>query len=271
MLDYHTHTCFSFDSESDLEEMIRAGIRAGLREMVITDHYEPLYPNLAKRLPPDLSDYERAVRALAERYRERITIRKGVELGLQQDAVPLMKRMMAEHEFDFVIASFHYMEQTELCDPALFTRRPVAESYRRYYTVCLETLREFRDFDVMGHVNIIDRYSGNYPPFAAYEDLIREILLLIIQNGKGIEFNASCFRYDMAGILTPSLEILRLYRELGGEIITVGSDTHIPEHVASGVYRALLLLRELGFRQVARYRRREHQFIDIDRLIRHTA
>lgn len=264
MFDYHSHGHFSFDCDVDWEKMVQAAIAAGLKQMAFTDHFEPEYPNPAKRVYVDLHAYENNFSRLRGLYGKQIELRKGLELGLQPGVVPIIERRLSGERFDFLIASFHYVDDYELCDPRYFSSRSPREAYRRFYTICLDTLARYDDYDVMGHVNIIDRYAPKAPPMEDYIDLIREIFALLIGKGKGIEFNSSCFRYAMGGVLTPSLEMLSLYRKMGGKIITVGSDAHRPEDVGAGLQEAYRLLSDLGFSSITLYEERKPAFLPLD-------
>lgn len=155
MYDYHTHGHFSFDCVVDLEDMVQAGIQAGLVQLALTDHYEPFYPNPAKLCSFDFAAYDQTIRALQRKYEGQISLRKGLELGLQSNTVLPMTEAISGETFDFLIGSFHYVDSYELCDPHFYASRSPAEAYRRFFTICLETLQQFQNYDVMGHVNII--------------------------------------------------------------------------------------------------------------------
>src|SRR5699024_9812923 len=123
---------------------------------------------------------------------------------------------------------------------------------------------------VVGHLNIVDRYLHQLrpqerlnPPQAL--EIIEEILKMIIYDGKGIELNTSSFRYGLP-ILTPSVEILQMYRRLGGEIITLGSDAHSPEYIADHFDYGLEVLERLGYRYISTFSLREPSFVKLTSL-----
>ena len=53
------------------------------------------------------------------------------------------------------------------------------------------------------------------------------------------------------------LPVLNIYKEVGGELITVGSDAHRTENVGRGVPEAYALLAQAGFRYVTLYEKRQ--------------
>lgn len=85
-----------------------------------------------------------------------------------------------------------------------------------------------------------------------YLDELTPVLKNVIQKGKGIEINTSGLRQEV-GRAMPSLSILKLYRQLGGEIITVGSDAHTVKDVAAGFSEAAELLETAGFSAYATF------------------
>lgn len=127
------------------------------------------------------------------------------------------------------------------------------EYNERYYEEMLNLVKGYEDYSVLGHMDLITRYDkeGIYP-FKKVEPLVEEILRTVIETGKGIEFNTSYHRYGLKDT-TPSMDILKLYQRLGGEIITIGSDSHKPEHLGAYIEEGKQLLQSLGFRFFCTY------------------
>ena len=117
---------------------------------------------------------------------------------------------------------------------------------------------------MLGHLPYVLRYmndrDGNHITLERYADQIDRILTKMIQRGAGIELNTNRKRSDMAARWRP---ILKRYRELGGEIITLGSDAHVAEHVGLGIPEGVQLLRDMGYRYYTVYRQRKPEFIKI--------
>lgn len=158
---------------------------------------------------------------------------------------------------DFVICSIHQVGDLEFWNGDFQRGRSQEEINCAYYEELLGVVECFRDYSVLGHLDLIRRYApfGDYP-FACVRDLVAEILRRVIDDGKGIEVNTSGMRYGL-GDFQPSRQVLELYRDLGGTVVTVGSDSHRPEHLGSYLRLAYRELRELGFSSVWTFERGE--------------
>ena len=108
-------------------------------------------------------------------------------------------------------------------------------------------MKVFKDYSVLSHLDLMRRYTVPKDYFEETKDLVEDILKLAIANGKGIEINTSHVRYGVDG-LTPSIEILKLYYEFGGTIITIGSDSHQEEHLGFMIKESKEVLRGIGFK-----------------------
>ncbi len=263
MLDYHTHTSFSDDCSYSMEEMIRAAMEKGLTEYAITDHHDPDYPmdRFGYTFEIDAEKYHESLEDLTEKYEKDIAIIKGIELGLQMGSAKKKCIETVKYPYDFVIGSFHLIDYQDICAPFHADKTP-EEANLAYYSYILDTIRDFEDFDVLGHINAIDRYTAYVPDFSPCEEIVSEILKHLIDHDKGIELNTSSFRYRMADTM-PSQRILKMYKDLGGRIITFGSDSHVPDTIGYRYDWALDYLRSLGFNYLTTYRKRMPELIRI--------
>ena len=129
----------------------------------------------------------------------------------------------------------------------------------KYYDYLYQCINIFDNFDIVGHIDFIDRYFNDFsslPAFEEYAEIIEQILKLIINKEKGIEVNTSGIRYGL-NYFHPKPKILNLYKDLGGEIITIGSDAHSPEFIGYEYKTAEKLLREFGFKYIYLYKGRK--------------
>ena len=199
-----------------------------------------------------------------EKFAGRIIIKKGVEIGIQHGStLEKCVKHAREYPYDFIIGSFHCAEGYELYGSSYFNGRTAKDSYLVFYTYMLENLKQYKDYDVIGHFNIIDRYTNEMANPSVYMDLVEEILKVIIADGKGLEINTSSFRYGMGERTTPAGEILKLFKDLGGEIVTFGSDAHRAEDIGYKLDYAEHMARSAGFRYVATYDQRKPVFIKL--------
>lgn len=159
----------------------------------------------------------------------------------------------------------HAFEGAELDKGDLFRENSQQEGYRIYFENLKKTVENFDNCDVYGHLDFVVRY-GNFKNkvlrYEDYKDIIDEILTIIISKGKGIELNTSGLRYKLNS-MHPSREILKRYYELGGRIITVGSDAHVAKDLCADFDEAIKELKEIGFKEITTFKNRKPSFIKI--------
>lgn len=270
--DYHVHSEYSDDSTYPLEQVIRDAIGMGMDEICITDHVDygikkdwDAGEKIAYRGSQPLAnvDYPRYMAALRDmqiRYGDRIRIRVGLEFGIQRHTIPQFRALLTRYPLDFVILSIHQVENQEFWTQEFQRGRTQQEYNERYYEELLAVVQQYQGYSVLGHLDLITRYDkqGVYP-FERVRPLVEAILRRVIADGKGIEVNTSSHRYGLTDT-TPSVAILQLYRELGGTILTIGSDSHAPAHLGTHIEQARALLRDLGFRQFCTFERMQPVF-----------
>ena len=185
---------------------------------------------------------------LKERYRDQITLKMGMEFGMQTHTIPQYEKLFSSYPFDFIILSVHQVEDKEFWTQDFQRGRTQEEYNLRYYEEILELVRRYHNYSVLGHLDLISRYdkAGDFP-FERIRPIVTEILKTVIADGKGIEINTSSHRYGLSD-LTPSRDILRMYRDLGGEVITIGSDSHKKEHLGAFVRETMNEMKALGFK-----------------------
>lgn len=270
--DYHVHTEYSDDSVYPMEDVIRDAIRLGLDEICITDHVDygiKTDPDSGQEIrcrhgePLTNVDYPRytaQIARLQKKYCGAIRIKMGLEFGIQRHTIPQYKALFRRYPFDFIILSIHQVENKEFWTQDFQQGRTQQEYNERYYEEMLQVVKTYKDYSVLGHMDLIKRYdkAGIYP-FEKVKPIIAEILKIVIADGKGIEVNTSSHRYGLTDSM-PSTEILQLYRNLGGSIITVGTDSHAPEHLGTYLKEAMDQLKRLGFKGFYTYEKMQPVF-----------
>ncbi|MGN0976320.1 MAG: histidinol-phosphatase HisJ family protein [Gemmiger sp.] len=274
--DYHLHTEYSADSMYDMEQEVQDAIAAGLEEICFTDHvdygvkqdwtepsvrYDPSQKSGQLLRNVQYPAYFARIAQLQQEYAGQIVIRAGLEFGMQVETVEQYESLFSSWPLDFVILSCHQVENKTFWNQQFQQGKSQDEYQQRYYGELLSLVRRYKKYSVLGHLDMIARYDPAGPyPFEKIRDIVTEILREVIRDGKGIEINTSCYRYGLQD-LTPSRQILRLYRQLGGTILTIGSDTHKREqHIAAHVDEAMRELRSMGFESVCTFSRMEPQF-----------
>lgn len=284
--DYHIHTYYSDDSTYPMEQVVKDAISKGITDLCFTDHVDYGIKEDADKLTPeqrqelkvkiqhpnvpqynvDYPAYVAEYQDLKEKYADKINLKLGMEFGLQIHTIPQYQKLFNSYPFDFIIMSCHQVENKEFWTQEFQQGRSQDEYNQRYYDEILAQVKNYHDYSVLGHLDLIARYdkAGIYP-FAKIRDKIAEILKIVIADGKGIELNTSSVRYKIHNAqgeqeLTPSREILALYKELGGRIITVGSDSHKPEHLGAYIAEQSQELLKLGFKEICTFEKMQPIF-----------
>lgn len=258
--DFHVHSDFSADGKARMEDMIKQAIKSGLKTICFTDHMDYDYPKIyGVSFEFDPVEYIKAIESLKEKYRPQIEILTGVELGLQPQVTDSMSALINSYPFDFVIGSVHVVDQIDPFYPHYWEDITEAEGIYKCFKAIKECCELYHGFNVCGHIDYIVRYAPSAKikykgySYSDYADITDEILKTLLKYQKGIELNTAGYKYGL-GHPHPRTEILRRYKELGGEIITIGSDAHKPEHLCYDFDRAEALLKELGYRYYTIFR-----------------
>ena len=244
MFDYHLHTKVSFDSKEEPINTIAAAEARGLREICFTDHYD--YNDIPTRKHDlfTLEDYSAAYDLVSS---EKLLVRRGVEFGLTPWNRAELAALTSSRRFDFVIGSVHCVDGHDPYEAVYWEGRSVADSFLRYLEQVLECVRAHDGFDVLGHINYACKSPNNptkeYLHYADHREICDEIMRELVRRGKGMEINTSGI--DRVGAPLPSREYIERFRELGGEIITVGSDAHVADLVGHHTDEAIAIARDV--------------------------
>ena len=275
LADYHVHTDYSDDSDYRMEDVVVDAIKLGLNEICFTDHVDYgikcdwdsglkiKYRNGEPLANVYYPQYMKEIRAMQYLYGSKIDIRIGLEFGIQTDTIPMFYSLYNRYEFDFIILSIHQVDNKEFWNQSFQRGKTQQEYNEKYYEEMLAVVQKYKDYSVLGHMDLIARYDENgVYPFQKIKPLVEKILKIVIADGKGIEVNTSSHRYGLSDT-TPSIEILKLYRELGGKIVTIGSDSHKPEHLGAYIKETKELLKNLGYTQFCTYDRMRPIFYNL--------
>lgn len=265
--DYHLHTSFSADSTEDIYKIIDTAKSKGMTSICITDHYDMDFPVIKEapnmKFDLDIPNYISRLNTIKNEITSDFDLRIGIELGTMPSTLKkLTKFVEANPYFDFIIASTHIVDNMDPYYPSYFEGRSYKDGHRRYFEDELYAVTNYSAYDVYGHLDYILRY-GRDPenPFAPMDfmDIFEEIFKQIISKGKGIELNTGGLYKDL-NQTHPCKEYLKLYKKLGGEIITIGSDAHTADKIGYGFDKAKNLLLECGFKYYCTFKDRKATF-----------
>ena len=278
--DYHVHCEFSDDSDYPMADVCRDAVGMGIEELCFTDHvdygikpdveeFEAGTPTRYEDGKPILNvDYPRyleKIDSLRTDYAGRLTIKAGLELGTQRHTVEKNHALVERYrdKLDFIICSIHEVGDKEFWTGEFQEGRSQDEYNMAYYEEMLAVVETFHDYCVLGHLDLIKRYdpAGIYP-FEKTRDITAAILERVIADGKGIELNTSSFRYGLPD-LQPCTEVLKLYLDLGGKVLTLGSDSHKPEHLGAHIPECRDRLRAMGYTRFCTYTHFEPKFHEL--------
>lgn len=274
--DYHLHCEYSDDSNEPMENQIQEAITLGLDEMCFTDHVdygikrdwddpEGIIIRHAvehgKEVDLVLANvnypkYFEALNMYQKKYASSISIKKGLEFGIQSITVDAYEKLFDsyQNELDFVLFSMHQVNNLEFWTQDFQKGKTQKEYNDEYYKEIYQTMQIFHHYSCLAHLDLLARYDENgIYPFENEKDIIAEILKYAIRDGKGIEINTSSWKYGLKDT-QPSRAILKLYKDLGGKIITVGSDAHETKYLASHIKDAYAILKnEIGINEICTF------------------
>lgn len=257
------HSNHSRDGRDTISSLAYAAADRGLREIAISDHFEPTSGNESySGYKPQ--KYFEDIREAGWTFGSKIKIKAAIELGQPHRFPQQSTQLIGNHRYDYVLASAHKMADDEDFGELAYSSENLSIYCLRYLEE-LKGLAMWNGFDCMGHLDLIKRYAANYSlnaRLADYRYRLEEILKIVIQNGKGIEVNTSGLR-QASGECLPDFDIISLYRQLGGEIITIGSDAHRSEDVGKGISDAVKIIERAGFSYVTVYEDRKPRMVRI--------
>ena len=257
VIDYHMHTHFSGDSEANPREHVLKAIEMNLDEICFTDHRDFDYPIDSFEL--DVENYYQEIQSLKEEFKDQIKIKWGIEMGLDLDHQEEIENLNQQYPLDFVIGSIHVIHHTEFYYGEFFKGKTKEQAHREFFEETLKCVKAFDCFNVLGHLDYIVRY-GPYEDKTVdhqkYQDIIDEIFKTLIQKGKGIEVNTSGYR-DLKTCGFPNFEQVQRYYDLGGRIITIGTDSHTSDRVGENCLNVAKKYQEIGFDDVSTFTQRK--------------
>lgn len=258
MFDYHIHSRVSFDGHDTGLTLAQAAKAAGLREICFTDHLDYDPREVMGVMAFDTADYNREYDGLEV---PGLKIRRGMEFGMTPDNREQFRRDLQRRQFDYVLGSVHFADGLDVYYPEYWQGKTLWQAEQRFLEETLICVTAHDDFDVLAHLTFLGKARAHPNPrcipFAEHREVIEEILKVLVQKGKGLEMNTS--GVDRCGGYLPTADYFRRFWELGGRIVTVGSDAHRADRVGQYTQEACGQLKEI-FGHVCTFAGREPIF-----------
>jgi histidinol-phosphatase (PHP family) len=245
--DTHVHSDQSKDAVDSVMALCEEAIEKGLSEIIVTDHYEPR-PSGNDNAGYSPMQAWLEVRRARLRYGRNLGVRLGVELGQPHLYPEESLGIIASVPYDYILASVHTTRDGKTYFQRDYTGQDIRDIRETYLTDVLNLVR-WGQFDGIAHLDVPARYTdGKAFDITRSADLTRTVLKEIIHRGKALELNTKGWT-DAKGKehFSPDIRVLEWYRELGGEMITLGSDAHKKRDLGRMFGRAAAMLADLGF------------------------
>ncbi|MFS0750553.1 histidinol-phosphatase HisJ family protein [Oceanobacillus sp. 1P07AA] len=262
-IDYHHHTNNSFDSEAVMDEVCAKAVEKGISEICFTEHFSvnpkaPTYGHM------DFKKYISDIQHAKSNWQDKLKIKMGIELCEPHLMMDQYEQSLKGIEFDFILGSVHNINEEKLRN--YLSDKENETAYLGYFEELLKLVMN-ADIDVLAHFDLLKRYAitkiGNYK-LKGMEEIIRHVLHQAVERGIGLEINTSGFASQTVGEAFPRLELLKIYKQLGGEILTIGSDSHRVETVGNYFNDAIEMAKEAGFSYIYTFNKRKPEPIRIE-------
>lgn len=258
--DCHVHSKFSSDSSLELDCAIQESIEKKLFGITFTDHLDLDFPGFESDYHVEPKKYFCDVYKAKEKYKNEINIFTGIEIGVQPHVIDETNKIIDSYKYDFILGSIHIVKKQDPYDKAFYQNKSKKQAYFEYLDEINNNIKLYSNFDVLGHFDYIARYSPYPDPSMLYGDyivLLDEILKYLITNNKGLEINTSTYSKPLVQL---DCQVINRYRQLGGEIITLGSDAHSENMIASNFLMYSKIIKDCGFKYIAHFEDRKPCF-----------
>ena len=266
--DTHTHSTFSKDSICSVEQSTQAAITTKLAGISFTDHLDIGIPEGSVGDYLDINGQQSSIQACIDRSGARINLYAGIEIGLQVHCLEDIQKVILANHFDIVIGSIHLVNHLDPYPGEYYLNKSLQVAYREYLEYYIENFKRFEDFDVLGHYDYISRYAPYKEKtltYRAFKDHFDTLFTMAIEKGKALELNTRSF-VPRNGQDPPKFDpdVYKRYKELGGEMVTLGSDAHNTSSFGYNFDYYAAMLKLCGFKYITHFKERKPVFTTND-------
>lgn len=262
--DFHTHSFISKDSDATIIQMVMQAREQNMDGICFTEHIDPYFPDEFEPFCVDWEKYDREI-AKPRMALPEMEIFQGIEAGLNKNSWEEIDKQIKEHpNLDFVLGSMHCTNEMTIAEDDYYYRYEKRKIQTDYLECLIENIKGFDNFDCVAHIGFLAKFApeaGWDIHFEDFRDLVDELLTTVINKGKGIELNTSSLK--RGEFTMPARDILKRYKELGGEILTLGSDAHSPEWIGYEFDFATVVILKYGFEYLTKFSKRKPIFYEI--------
>jgi histidinol-phosphatase (PHP family) len=264
IVDYHTHTSRCKHATGDAGDYVEQALALGLDEIGCSEHI-PMPGGFDSKHRMSLEEYQTIyaprVTELRDRYRGRITVRRGIEADFFRGTEEWVRGFIRENDFDYIIGSVHFLGTWGFDDVVFvhqYVDRDIDTVYEQYFDAVRQSARSGL-FDIIAHCDLVKKFG--HRPKRDIGDIVRETMRVIRDNGLCIEINTSGLRKPVREMY-PSESILAVAHEAGVPL-TLGSDAHAPGDVAADFDRAVGLIERYGNGRICVFERRQRREVKV--------
>ena len=264
--DLHLHSIYSFDGKASVADICKAAKDHGVDIISITDHCD--MTDGPEGIISYLNNEQARIAAFQELAANNsgVEVLYGVEIGNPYDMPERTAEFLSTRKFDFIIGSVHFLSDGSDIYYLPYSTPEEIDSMFRDHFISMKKLVDLGGFDTLAHLDYPVRVLRNKIPDTSvirYRDLIEPVLETLVQKNIALEINTRG-TYDWQNRVGPEDWVLTRYRELGGKYVTIGSDSHVTEHVGDGFREAAAALKRNGFDSYTIYRNRQPVQIPLD-------
>ncbi len=262
--DSHTHSCFSHDGTDSVSLLCSHAVEIGLYALTITDHFEC---NIVeeRNYMQALNDSYNETKRTATTFEDKLRVFKGIELGQATQNLKAAESILSQCDFDFVLGSMHNIRGLQDFYLLDYDKLEIHDLLSTYFDELLE-LVAWGKFDSLSHLTYPLRYiTGEHHTqvsYDLYKDRVDSVLKALIEQNKALELNTSGLRQAIGKTL-PCPQVIKRFRELGGQYLTVGSDAHRHADIGSGLEAGYEIAQQAGFSHITIFINREPVLLPI--------
>ena len=265
IVDLHTHSIFSFDGNDSCEKLCRSAIGKGVSVLAITDHCDIDGADIdADAL---CSAQVKELSRLQEKYKNSLCLLKGLEIGQGIYRKELTQRILKDYSYDFILGSLHNLENMEDFYFLDYSKFDVYKLLEQYFEGLLELSEWEVSFDSLAHLTYPLRYIVAREKIdvdmSRFSEIIDAVFENLVKNKKALEINTSGLFMELSDTL-PNISLVKRFKEIGGEYVTIGSDSHYADRICQGVDKGIKVAYEAGFRNITIFKNRQPMLIPIE-------